>query len=339
MNYAAVNTKAVAVYAKLLKPELPLQILAAGNYEDGIDIIRKEWGLSFSEDTHLLEVNVKMEEKVYNTLRSFDYFLQGSARYFFKLLEQHYEIQDIKRIFRAVYHGDNVDILRNSLLAFNPELLPKGQALTPEGLFKILESTPYGRMLSAYQDVSKDRISFYVEMELDRSYYENLAREAKNLGKKDRKVVLAMLNRHIDLLNIFYIYRAKKNYDIMKSEMENFVIRGGNIPKTLIDEWVYSDDVESLKNSVRHSSFAFLFQSERDSHMTDILASRDLSEMYRTYYKEERMSIGRIVALSILLRLEIRDVSTVLEGLRLGFGKDMIRELLTIPAKEGEVWQ
>lgn len=73
--------------------------------------------------------------------------------------------------------------------------------------------------------------------------------------------------------------------------------------------------------------------------MTDVLASRDIWKMYTTYYQKETMSIGRIVALSILLEFAIRDVSTTLEGLRLGFGKDMIRNLLTIPEKEGEVWQ
>lgn len=339
MNYAAVNTKAVAVYAKYLKSEVPLKILAEGNYNDGLKIVSEEWDIDLSEDAHLLEVNVKMEQKVYEALKSFEHYLQGPARQFYASLLERYTTQDIKRIFRAVYHDENVDIVRNSLLSFDPSLLPRDQEVRPDDLFKILETTKYGRLLSSYKDVARDRILFYIEMELDQSYYENLVREAEHLPKKDRKAVLAMLNRHIDLLNIFYIYRAKKNYDIMKSEMENFVIRGGNIPRPLIKEWVYSDTVDGLVDSVRHSSFAFLFQKKRDNHVTDVLASRDISKMYTTYYQKESMSLGRIVALSLLLEFAIRDVSTTLEGLRLGFGKDMIRNLLTIPEKEGEVWQ
>ncbi|CAC9933288.1 V-type ATP synthase subunit C [Aedoeadaptatus coxii] len=339
MNYAAVNTKAVAVCAHYLKPQVPLKILEAGNYTDGLDIVAKDWDIELSEDAHLLEVNVKMEQKVFAALKSFEHYLQGPARTFYASMLERYTIQDIKRIFRAVYHDENIDIVRNSLLSFDPSLLPRDQALRPDDLFKILETTKYGRLLSSYKDVSRDRILFYIEMELDQSYYENLVREANHLSKKDRKAVLAMLNRHIDLLNIFYIYRAKKNYDILKPEMENFVIRGGNIPRPLIKQWVYSDNVEILVESVRHSSFSFLFQKKRDNHMTDVLASRDIWKMYTTYYQKETMSIGRIVALSILLEFAIRDVSTTLEGLRLGFGKDMIRNLLTIPEKEGEVWQ
>lgn len=69
MNYAAVNTKAVAVCAHYLKPQVPLKILEAGNYTDGLDIVAKDWDIELSEDAHLLEVNVKMEQKVFAALK------------------------------------------------------------------------------------------------------------------------------------------------------------------------------------------------------------------------------------------------------------------------------
>ncbi len=339
MSYAAVNTKAVAVYARFLKPEVPLRILDAGNIKDGLAILESTWGLELSENPHLLEVNVKMAHKVYDTLNSFHYYLQGPARRFYNAILTRYEIQDLKRIFRAVYHDEDVNIVRNSVLALDPALFPKDQPLGPDELFKILDATPYGRILAPYKDVPRDRILFYIEMELDRSYYEHLIKEAKQLPKKDRASVTAMLNRRVDLLNIRYIYRGKKTYDILKSEMENFAIRGGNIPKKLLQTWIYADDVEALVRSVRASSFSFLFQEKRDNHMTDILATRDLALMYMKQYQQAGLSLGRIVALSILMEDAIKDVSTTLEGLRLGFGKDLIRSLLTIPMKEGEVWQ
>lgn len=339
MNYAAVNTKASAVYAKYLKPQLPLEILEAGNYREGIDLIEREWQIALPKDAPLLEVNIKMEEKVYEILQSFGHFLQGAPRYFFRSMEHRYEIQDIKRVFRAVYNEEDLELVRNTLLYLNPELFPRNEDLKIDDLFTIFEHTPYGRMLSAYRGEESDRMMFYIQMGLDQFYYENLAEEASHLEKKDRKAVMEVLGRHIDLLNIFYIYRAKKNYDLMDSELANFVIRGGNIPKALLREWIRSDGVESLKEAVRHSSFAFLFKKGRDNYLTDVLAARDLSKRYSMYYQKETGSIGRIVDLYLLLELEVHDVSTVLEGLRLGFRKDMIRDLLTIPAKEGELWQ
>lgn len=339
MSYAAVNTKAVTVYARYLKPEVPLRILEAGNVKDGLVILKDTWGLELSDDPHLLEINVKMAQKVYDTLIGFHYYLQGQDRIFFKALLDRYEMQDLKRIFRAVYHEENVDIVRNSLLALDPNFLPKDQTVGPDELFKALEGTPYGRILSAYKDVSRDRILFYIEMELDKSYYERLIKEANKLPKKYRKDIMAMLDRHVDLLNILYIYRGKKTYDIMKSEMENFAIRGGNIPRKLLDSWIYADDVDALVRSVRASSFSFLFETARENHMTDVMASRDLAAMYFKHYQQGGLSPARIVALSILLENAIKDVSTTLEGLRLGFGKELIRSLLTIPMKEGEVWQ
>lgn len=339
MSYAAVNTKAVTVYARYLKPEVPLRILEAGNVKDGLAILEHSWDLELSDDPHLLEINVKMAQKVYDTLIGFHYYLQGQDRIFFNALLDRYEMQDLKRIFRAVYHEEDVNIVRNSLLALDPEILPREETVGPDELFKALDATPYGRMLSAYEGVSRDRILFYIEMELDKSYYEDLMKEAQKLPKKYRKSVMAMLNRQVDLLNILYIYRGKKTYDIMKSEMENFAIRGGNIPRKLLDSWIYADDVEALVRSVRASSFAFLFEAARENHMTDVAASRDLAAMYLKQYQQGGPGPARIVALSILLENAIKDVSTTLEGLRLGFGKELIRSLLTIPMKEGEVWQ
>ena len=136
MSYAAVNTKAVAVYARFLKPEVPLRILEAGNIKDGLAILESTWGLEFAEDPHLLEVNVKMSKKVYDTLNGFHYYLQGSARSFYNALLTRYEIQDLKRIFRAVYHDEDVGLVRKSLLALDPFILPKDQTVGPDELFK-----------------------------------------------------------------------------------------------------------------------------------------------------------------------------------------------------------
>ncbi|MDQ0508517.1 V-type ATP synthase subunit C [Aedoeadaptatus ivorii] len=339
MNYAAVNTKAVAVYARYLKAEIPLKLLEAGNLKDAVKILEESWGLSLGDSPDLLQINVEMEKKVYEALSNFVYYLQGESRKFYEALLLRYELRDLKRIFRAVYHHENIDMVRNSMLAFDASLLPADEEISGEHLFEILSHTQYGRMLSVYKDVPGDRILFYIEMELDRAYYENLLKEAEKLKGADKKVALALLNRHVDLLNILYIYRGKKTYDILSTEMANFVIRGGNIPRHKLQDWVYADDVAALVEAVGHSSFSFLFKKGREDHMTDIYSSRDLSEVYREHFLHAGQTIAKVLAISVLLEFAVRDVSTVLEGLRLGFGKQVIRNLLTIPVKEGEVWQ
>lgn len=344
MNYAAVNTKARAVYAKYIKKSPQLELLGIDTPKAALAKLNELWNLevelpSGKEAIDLYEINKQMEHRVYEELKDFLYFFQGEDRKFYDGLLERYRIRDIKRIFRTIVHGENRNLLKESLVALNPSIIPEDGDFKVEKFIETLKDTDYARKLMVYTDVPDDRILFYIEMTLDKSYYENLILRAKKLNGPSSKLALSLIGHHIDLLNITYLYRGKKTYSILPQEMINFLIDGGEkLSKQRLSILAYEDTKEFLK-IVADTNFKFLFPGGREANNMDIRMERDLYTKFLTAYQNSGFDIGKILAITILMELQIRDISTVLEGKRLGIHPNIVRDLLTIPLKEGEVWQ
>lgn len=344
MNYAAVNTKARAVYAKYIKQSPQLQLLGIDTSKAALAKLNELWKLdielpSGKETIDLYEVNKQMEHKVYEELKNFLYFFQGEERKFYSGLLERYKIRDIKRIFRTIVHGENRNLLRKSLVALNPTIIPEDGDWKAEKFIETLKGTDYARKLMVYTDIPDDRILFYIEMTLDKSYYENLIERAKKLSGSSSKLALSLIGHHIDLLNITYLYRGKKTYSILPQEMVNFLIDGGEkLSRQKLSILAYEDTKEFLK-IIADTKFSFLFPGGREAANMDIRMERDLYTKFLNAYQTSGFDIGKILSITLLMELQIRDVSTVLEGKRLGINSNIVRDLLTIPLKEGEVWQ
>lgn len=343
MNYAAVNTKARSVYAKYIKNSPQLELLAIDTPKAALAKLNEMWGLEIEipdkGSIDLYEINRQMEHKIYEVLESFLYYFQGEDRQFYDGLLERYRIRDIKRIFRTIVHGENRAMLRESLVALNQSIIPEDGEWRVEKFIESLKDTEYARKLMVYTDIPDDRILFYIEMTLDRSYYENLIERAKKLKGKSGKIATQLIGHHIDLLNITYLYRGKKTYSILPQEMVNFLISGGEkLSSKRLSELAY-EDIETFLKQVPETPFGFLFPEGREVSNMDIRMNRDLYSLFMNAYQAGEFDIRKILAITILLELQIRDISTALEAKRLGFGSTRVRELLTIPEKEGEVWQ
>lgn len=337
MAYYAVNTKLRGVYAKYLKDDPQLLLLEKKDWREMVQMVEEWWQVDFSDTKSLYEINRALEKKVYHILKSFSYYLQGDVLEFYEALLARYEIRDIKRALRVLVHGEDLAPLKESLIALPRSYLEVTDGeLTIEKFLLALESTDYGRKLITYVDQPKDRILFYVEMTLDRSYYENMVKKAEKLSKKDREICKESIGGHIDLLNLMYIYRGKKNYNILPQEMINFIIEGGQSLslkkiRTIVEDY----SPEDFMRNVAETKFAPYFPETRELSLMDIRIQQAIYKLHKRTFKESGMDIGKLLALTILLEYCIKDISTIIEAQKLGFGPDRTKRLLSAGEKEG----
>lgn len=344
MNYSAVNSKAQAIYAKNIKSKPQLKILSEGSREAAIKKLNEVLEVDIS-NYNLYEINKFMETKNYNILKSFVHYLSAEDREFYKFLLSRYQIIDIKRIFRTIVHNEDIQLLKDSLISFDSEFLLSDSDLNIDSFMKMLidsdasRKSNYGRRLMVYKDIPKDKILFYIEMTLDQSYYEDLIKKSKKIKGKNSDIAQRLIGIHIDILNIIYIYRGKKTYSISPEELENFIIDGGyKFSKNFLKSLAY-EDMNYFMKEIRGSDLDFLFSENREVDNIDIRVNRYLYEVFDKAFVESKLDIAKIISMSILLELTLRDISAVLEGKRLGLNTATIRSLLTIPTGSGEIWQ
>ena len=104
-----------------------------------------------------------------------------------------------------------------------------------------------------YTDIPDDRILFYVEMTLDKSYYENLIERAKKLSGSSSKLALSLIGHHIDLLNITYLYRGKKDIFYFATRNGQLLIDGGEkLSRQTLSILAYEDIKRIFKKCSRY---------------------------------------------------------------------------------------
>lgn len=338
MHYSAVNTKVRSVYAKYLKDSPQIKLLDEKNLTDTVKAVENWWGIDLGGGFNLYEINRALELEIYKELKSFSYFLQGETKAFYNALMARYEIRDIKRALRVLVHGEDIVSMKKSLLSLPKSYLDSTDGpVTVKNFLQKLESTDYGRQLITYVDQPMDRILFYTEMTLDRSYYENIMKHSLKLSRKDRDLCEQSIGHHIDLLNLMYIYRGKRSYKILPQEMMNFLIEGGqSLSMKALRQLTFEDSIEGLVKSIRETRFAPLFPETREMGLIDIKIEQEIYDINMNIYKKSNMDIGKLLALVVLLEYCIRDISAILEAKRLGFNKDRTRNLLSVRQKEGE---
>ncbi|MBU5668751.1 V-type ATPase subunit [Peptoniphilus sp. MSJ-1] len=177
-----------------------------------------------------------------------------------------------------------------------------------------LKGTKYFEYLKNYKDSDAEDILFSMEMNLDKFYYLNLVEATKSFSNKDREEFREIFGVNIDLLNIIWIYRAKRYYDISPEEIFNFTIFGGNYTSEKLLHFSYLTE-EEFEEEILKSKYKVLFYNRKIK--SGRTAKRYLYATARANFRSSK-GIGKFMSYLILLDIEISNIERMLEAARFG---------------------
>lgn len=190
---------------------------------------------------------------------------------------------------------------------------------TFESFIDNLKDTHYYEYLKNYKSSKDEDALFSIGMNLEKFYYRNLTEATKFFSKDDVEEFKKIFGVKIDLLNIIWIYRAKKYYNISPEEIFNFTIFGGNYNSEKLLKLSYLDERE-FEEEIRNSKYGALFAEGRV-----IVTGRTAKKiMYSIVKKNFRRTdgIGKFMSFLILLDYEIANIERILEGTIFGLNKN-----------------
>ena len=157
-----------------------------------------------------------------------------------------------------------------------------------------------------------------MEMNLDRLYYRMLKEDAEKLDDDDRKIFEEVLGKNVDLLNIEWIYRGIKYYNLLPEELINYTLLGGyEFNYKDIKELCYLRDVEKFVEAILNTKYSFLFDTKGD---VDLFMERRIERYmyfeFLKYLKMGKMDITVSAAYIHLLEYEVRDLISTIEAVR-----------------------
>lgn len=328
LSYSGIKTKVKSMDSKLISTDDYQKIAYFDSVADFILFLKNHPGYRdiFSQyDEH--ELHRSDAERIFINGLYLDYtkiyrFANASQRRNLDLIFFRYEVNILKSCIRLIYHTEDAYNLSIFHPFFNKHSKVNVAALAAahsmDEYINYLKGTEYYSLLHKVQQ-RLQATSFDYEMELDIYYFKKTWKIIeKELKRTDRNVIKRRLGTEIDLLNIMWIYRAKRIYDMNSSDIYACIIPVNyKLSKELLLKLAGSASMEEFFSILNTSHYKTIIPSLADGTMER--TSKDIiSQIYKLNSIKYPASMASIHYYLYHKELEIARLTTALECIRYG---------------------
>jgi len=335
--YRAINTKLHARRKTLLLDKEWEKALELKSISQFTDFLKKRQGYKNlangykMEDLHRAELEVVLEGYIVNEIERMLHYFSGSYKEFFKTFLMEYEINDLQLILRSISRNESMETIECYFIHSRKYGLPIYQKLlsckTVVQFIEALKGTIYYDALKTMVQEDVIKREFHMEMKLYILFYKELMEKAESLSPKDKEIARKIIGTQVDFVNVQWIYRAIKYYDISPEEILIYSIPFGNkLTYHKLKILSYAKNIEEFKSlAKKHLSYS-LFEEENDAFLDRAI--------YRHIYKyimkldDNGESIATSLVYIYTLYIEVQDLIALTEGIRYTLPENELRKYL-----------
>lgn len=329
MTYSGLTTKVRAMQAKLLTRRDFENIANLRSVPEAIEYLKEK--PAYVRYVEQMDVSLyhrgNMEKILYQSLFD-DYtrifrFAGMEQKKFLKLYWKRYEIDLINYCLRIVFNHYDMPFD----IEYKKEFFDKYSQISidklitsrnVEELIDNLKDTEYYAPLQALRE-SEGATLFDYDLALDLYYFSEMWRKNRQLlSGREREMYIRDFGTRIDLLNIQWIYRAKKYYNMLPPDIYSLTIP--------IQYRISVDEFKSLVESPTVEEYEKRLEETYYARKYEDMSGRTLEAMYkeclrRLYVSDRRRdpySIATVNTYLFLKEEEINKLTTALECIRYG---------------------
>lgn len=330
LEYSGIVTKIRAMKAKLLTQQQFEEIAALGSVPEIADYLKKNTAyadvLEMLDDDQIHRGNIEkvLTQSLYRDYTKIYRFCGQKQRRFMKLLVKSYEIDLINYCLRIVINRYKQPFDLNYKRAFfdrysqiSIEKLITSR--TTDELVENLKGTEYYTPLKKLKDAQNVTLYDY-NLALDLYFYTSTWSEQKKLlKKKDLELFIHERGSKIDLLNLQWIYRAKKYYNMKPADIYLLLIPiHHKLSTDQIKELVEAPGLEEMQNAVSRTVYAKhypLREKIADFNIEQIYTDY-LHHLYTVDLRRNPYSLAEINTYFFLKEEELKKLTTAMECVR-----------------------
>ena len=337
-RFSAINTKIRVMRSRFLQDSDYVTLMEKDKVSEQILFLRDhtEYGpllveLNDLDDVQMVEI--QLERFLIIQFKKILKYFTDDYEDFYKAYMFRFETEDLKLYLRALARGEDLakyekaSLIRDEYYSFSYEELKTAKSL--DDFIEKLKGTKFYDVLYPYRHEDYSKLMFYMEMNLDILYFKSLFENAQMLGKTDRKIYSDFLGQNIDLLNIEWIYRGLKFYNLLPEELINYTLPNGKLfGFDQLKELCYGN-IENLKAVVSSTPYKEMVNEDRDLDLfMEIRLQRHLYDMFKNTFIKSKLNISITNAYLHLLEFEIRDIVSILEAKKYGLSYFETKEYL-----------
>ena len=319
MLYSGIVTKVRAMQAKLLKDEDFENIAGLRSIPAAVEYLKGKPAYA--------EALGRMDETLYHR-GNVEKVLGQSL---FADYSRIYQFAGMKRIVFNHYDTPfDLDYKKEYFDRFSQISIDK--LVTSENIRELVENlkgTEYYEPLWRFKDAEEATLYDY-NMALDLYYFRNACRkQRKMLNKEERELFTRDCGVKIDLLNLQWIYRAKKYYHMLPTDIYQMMIPiqyrlSGDEFKALVE----APSVEQFIQLVSNTYYKRYFNPARKQYSIEQAYKDCLHKLYMSDRRRNPYSIATVNTYLFLKEEEIDKLITALECIRYGLTQKETLEYL-----------
>lgn len=330
VKYPALNAKMKCMYSNNLSKEELEELLRQSNLKEAINFIKSKFPFleNLNEKMHRKELEQELNNLfIYDILKIFKYLNKSEIEILMQFLSK-YELNCVKNVFRNVTTNrnsreylKNIDNWTNKMF----KNIDGINEITEETEFlELIKSEDYYKIFEEYEEIIENAPLEEIEVKLDKFYFEKIY----NLAKKYNKNLLYLIGTEIDLLNIIWIYRAKKYFKYSKNEIKEILIPiNYKLSKKILEDLLNAEDFSDMKAVLSETKYRKVFSSESKIEHDK---NKYLYNINIKLFKTKLFDICTVFCNINLLDIEIKNIINIIEGIRYKLDKSEIQKKIIV---------
>lgn len=327
LTYSGIVTKLRAMEARLLTPQQFEEIAALHNVPEVVSYLKEHssyadvLGEIEQSRLHRGDIEKLLIQSLYHDYTKIYRFCSLEQRKFLKLYLKRYETDLINYCFRIVinHYSEPFDLNykrpffdRYSQISIERLITSR----TTDELIENLKGTEYYAPLRKIRDRGSVTLFDY-DLALNLYYFSSLWKERKRvLKKKEQEFFTADCGSKIDLLNLQWIYRAKKYYNMPVADIYSMLIPiRYKISTEMMKSLVEASNLDEFFAAMRRTSYSRHYDFEQKLTIERMYADC-LEHLYTVDRRRNPYSIAAINTYLFLKEEELKKLTTAIECIR-----------------------
>ena len=329
IKYPALNAKMRGMYANSLNKDELDELLRQNNLKDTIYYLKNKFPSldNIDESMHRKEIEQELDNLFINNILKIEKYLNAEEKNIFRSFLLKYELDCVKNVLRNITTNrdltkylKDIDNWTNKL--FN-EIRGINSVKSKKEFFEILKKQEYYCILQEYEEIDSIKLE-EVEVRLDKFYFTKIYNLSESLSLEFKDII----GSEIDLLNIVWCYRSRKNFGYFDDEIRNIIIPiNYKIRKDIINKLIETEDFEEVKYLLQKTPYKNVFTT-KDYIEHD--KGKFLNDKYLKCFKRELFDICTVFCNINLLDIEIKNIINIIEGIRYKLDKSEIQKRIII---------
>ena len=172
---------------------------------------------------------------------------------------------------------------------------------------------------------------FFVEAAADRGYFRELLARAARLPAGDRAHVVPLARQEADVFHVQLVARGRFGYGVEAAQLAPFHVEGSCVTRRAFEAMLREATLADAARRLARRAIDAAPPEAADAAMLEALAWQRYRVLANRAFRRAPIGWGAVAGYVALRRLEVANLVTVSEGVRLGIPEDEVRRRLVPP--------